>query len=267
MLYARSPGWPAAQIQVSVAASAGLLPLPSGPSQLEDNLSDLRPRNHLYVSSGATNLPVSFVLDTTQLADGFHDLTAVAYEGSRVRTQTSVSRSVWIQNTPLTATLTALFAGTNVTPETPLQFAVSANSTNIARLELFSQAGGIDHRIQFHCPVAPPNPRWPRRVLPRPARAVSSRVVHGNDQYSDAALHRRQFLDQVQPAPPGRRDVRQHQVRLEACDAAQRRLGTAGLAANSRNTGWSSTIKTFLRDVDVSAKVRSGIQSKPIRAA
>jgi hypothetical protein len=143
VLYARSPGWPAAQIQVSVAASANLLPLPSGPSLLEDNISDLRPRNHLYVSSGATNLPVSFVLDTTQLADGFHDLTAVAYEGSSVRTQTSVSRSVRIQNTPLTATLTPLFAGTNVTPETPLQFAVSASSTDIARLELFSTGGSL----------------------------------------------------------------------------------------------------------------------------
>lgn len=142
-LYARSPGWPAAQIQVLLTASTNLLTLPPGTNRLEDNLSDLRPRNHLYVSAGATLLPVSFVLDTTRLPDGFHELDAVAYEGTSVRTQTRVSRTVQIQNTTLAATLTPLLAGTNATLEMPLQFAVAANTTNIALIELFSTGGSV----------------------------------------------------------------------------------------------------------------------------
>ena len=137
------PGWPAAQIQVVVNSSSNLALFPSGNSRLEDNLSDLRPRNHLYITSGASYLPVDFVLDTGLLPDGFHDLAAVAYEGSSVRTQTSVSRSIVVHNSALTATLTPLFAGTNVMPETQLQFSVSANSSNITQFELFGTGGSL----------------------------------------------------------------------------------------------------------------------------
>ncbi len=144
-LYARSPGWPASQIQVTFTASTNLLALPSGTNLLQDNLTDLRPRNHLYVSSGAASLPVSFVLDTTRFPDGYHQLTAVAYEGTSVRTQTRISRNVRIQNTSLTATFTPLLAGTNATLDMPLQFAVTASATNISRIELFS-TGGFDRR-------------------------------------------------------------------------------------------------------------------------
>jgi uncharacterized protein (TIGR03790 family) len=142
-LYARSPGWPAAQIQATFTASTNLLALPTGTNLLQDNLPDLRPRNHLYVSSGATALPVSFVLDTTRFPDGFHQLTAVASEGTSVRTQTRVSRSVRFQNTALAATFTPLLAGTNTTLDAPLQFAVTANAGNISQIELFSTGGSV----------------------------------------------------------------------------------------------------------------------------
>ena len=142
-LYARSPGWPAAQIQATFTASTNLLALPTGTNLLQDNLPDLRPRNHLYVSSGATALPVSFVLDTTRFPDGFHQLTAVASEGTSVRTQTRVSRSVRLQNTALAATFTPLLAGTNTTLDAPLQFTVTANAGNISQIELFSTGGSV----------------------------------------------------------------------------------------------------------------------------
>ena len=142
-LYARSPGWAAAQAQVTLNASTNLSVQPAGTSSFEDNLSDLRPRNHLYLNSGVSTLPVRFLLDTTRISDGFHELMAVAYEGSSVRTQTRVTRSVRIQNSALSASFTALVVGTNVTLDTPLQFAVSANSSNIARIELFSTGGSI----------------------------------------------------------------------------------------------------------------------------
>lgn len=142
-LYARSPGWPASQIQVSFTASTNLLALPSGTNYLQANLNDLRPRNHLYVSSGADALPVNFIFDTTRVPDGWHQLTAVAYEGTSVRTQTRVSRNVRIQNTPLEATLTPLLAGTNVTLDMPLRFSALANATNVSRIELFSTGGAV----------------------------------------------------------------------------------------------------------------------------
>ena len=142
-LYARSPGWALSQIQVTLTASTNLQTLPTGTNQLQDNLNDLRPRNHLYVSSGVVSLPVSFPLDTTQLPDGYHQLTAVAYEGTSVHTETPISRNVRIQNTALTATLAALLAGTNATLDMPLRFSVSASGASIARLELFSTGGSI----------------------------------------------------------------------------------------------------------------------------
>jgi uncharacterized protein (TIGR03790 family) len=142
-LYARSAGWSAAQIQVTFMASTNLVALPPGTNHLDDNVSDLRSRNHLYVSSGANLLPVNFILDTAQITDGFHQLLAVACEGTSVRTQTPVSRNIRIQNTPLTATLTSPLAGTNITLEMPLQFTVIANTTNISRIELFSTGGAL----------------------------------------------------------------------------------------------------------------------------
>jgi hypothetical protein len=82
-------------------------------------------------------------MDTTRLTDGFHELMVVAYEGSSVRTQTRLTRTVIVQNTPLKATFNPLVEGTNVTLETPLQFTVSASVSNVSRIELFSTGGSI----------------------------------------------------------------------------------------------------------------------------
>jgi hypothetical protein len=67
----------------------------------------------------------------------------VAYEGTSVATQTRVTRNVQIQNTSLTATLTTRPAGTNATLDQSLQFTVTANAANIARIELFSTGGSM----------------------------------------------------------------------------------------------------------------------------
>src|SRR6185369_14328399 len=113
----------------------------TGPQNLEDYLSDLEPRNHLYITAGVTNLPITFPLDTSSLPNGFHELTAVAYEGSHVRTQKRVAQNVQIQNTTLSATLTCLLCDTNTALETTLQFLVAANTNTITRTELFSTGG------------------------------------------------------------------------------------------------------------------------------
>jgi hypothetical protein len=95
------------------------------------------------VSSGAPELPVNYLLDTTRLTDGFHELTVVGYEGTSVRTQTRTSRSVRIQNTGLAASFSAPLTGTNVTLDTPLRFTVSVNASNVSTIELFSTGGLI----------------------------------------------------------------------------------------------------------------------------
>jgi hypothetical protein len=142
-LLARSPGWNAAQLQAQLSGSPTFIFSPSGPQKLDSNLPDLQPRAHLYVTAGAANLPLTFALDTTTLAGGFHELTAVAYEGSNVRTQTRVAQTVCVSNTPLSAVFTLAFDATNIAVEAVLPFSVVANSTNVATIELFSTGGSL----------------------------------------------------------------------------------------------------------------------------
>ncbi len=143
-LRARSPGCKAAQLQAQLSGSSTFTFTPSGTAKLDSNLPDLQPRAHLYVTAGTTSLPLTFTLDTTTLADGFHELTAVAYEGSNVRTQTRAVQTVRIQNTPLSALFTLLsFDATNVAVEAVLPFSVVANSASVATIELFSTGGSL----------------------------------------------------------------------------------------------------------------------------
>jgi hypothetical protein len=108
---------------------------------LNANLSDLQPRNHLYVTAGASQLAFTFPLDTTKLADGFHDLTAVAYEGSHVRTQTRITLPVQIQNSPLSATLTLLDLAGTAPVQGTYHLQVAANTNSVSAISLFSNGG------------------------------------------------------------------------------------------------------------------------------
>jgi len=144
-LYARSPGYPAATIQVTPTVSSIQVPsFTASGSTLTQNLSDLQPRNHLYVTAGASSLALNFPLDTTKLADGYHELTAVAYEGSAVRTQTPVTIPVQIQNTSLSATMTLL----DLTNQAPVQgtyhIQVTASTNDVSLITLFSTGGALN---------------------------------------------------------------------------------------------------------------------------
>jgi hypothetical protein len=140
-IYAQSPGWPASAIQVEFTSSPDLLVQAPQTTFLQDNLSDLQPRNQLYLASGLTSLPVSFQFDTTLLADGYHELSAVAYEGDSVRTQTRATQSVLIQNTGLSATLNTIYGGSNTDISATLQFSVAANTNGISTIQLFGTGG------------------------------------------------------------------------------------------------------------------------------
>ena len=141
-LFPNSAGWSAAEVQVALSGS-GFSFTPSGMVMLDQNIGDLRPRAHLCVTAGAAELPVAFALNTTTQMDGFHTLTAVAYEGSHVHTQGQVSQTVQIRNTGLAATLTTLAGGSNTAVEATLQFAVTANTNNISKIELFGTGGSL----------------------------------------------------------------------------------------------------------------------------
>jgi uncharacterized protein (TIGR03790 family) len=140
-LVALSGGYGAAQIQASLTVSPDLVEIQNPDNTLTDNLSDLVPRNHLYITAGVTNLSLSFPFNTAAHLDGYHELAAVAYEGSHVRTEARATQSILIQNTPLSATLTTLVGGTNTALEATLQFAVTANTGNINTIRLFSTGG------------------------------------------------------------------------------------------------------------------------------
>jgi uncharacterized protein (TIGR03790 family) len=142
-LYAISAGWNAAQVQANLSGSSPIVIQPSGTQTLEQNLPDLQPRNHLYVTAGLTNLPLTFAFNTTTQADGYHELTAVVYEGSHVRTQQHATQIVRIQNSTLSATFTTLYGGSSTWVGATLQFSVAANTNNIAKIELFSTGGSL----------------------------------------------------------------------------------------------------------------------------
>jgi hypothetical protein len=140
---ARSPAWPESQIKVRMSGSPTFNIQPSGTNRLDENIADLQPRNHLYITAGVSNTPLTFNFNTTAQADGFHELTAVVYEGSHVRTQKRISQIVKIQNSSLSATFTTVVGETNSAVEGTLQFAVSANTNNISKIELFSTGGAL----------------------------------------------------------------------------------------------------------------------------
>jgi len=136
---ARAVGWRESQVQSQFTGTFNFFPATVG--SFTDNLNDLRPRNHLYVTAGFTNWNLTVPFNTASNADGYHELTAVAYEGSHVRTQKRISRNVRIQNNTWSATLTTLVGGTNTAIEAKLRFSVSASTNNISRIELFSTGG------------------------------------------------------------------------------------------------------------------------------
>lgn len=142
-IYAGSAGWPAARLQVALTASTNLQILSAPGNFLDDNLSDLQPRNNVYVASGLAYLPVSYNLDTTLLADGYHALTLVAYEGTSVRTQVQISRNVMVQNSGLSAALNTLFGGSNTDLSAVMRFSVVANSNDVSSIELFTTGGSV----------------------------------------------------------------------------------------------------------------------------
>ena len=141
-IVARSPGLSASGVKVSLTSST-MGTLPNVAAALTDNLSDLQPRNHLYLTTGTDVLGGGFALNTTQLTDGYHELAAVAYEGSSVRTQTRISIPVRVQNSPLSAMLTLVDLAATNSIFGNYQIAVTANTNAITSITLYSTGGAM----------------------------------------------------------------------------------------------------------------------------
>jgi hypothetical protein len=152
-LRARSSGAEAAALRVSIQSGNGPSVSPAGWVQLDQNADDLFPRNHLYVTAGTTNLEIDFSLNTAQLPDGFHELTAVAYEGSNVRTQTRAPLPVRITNSALTATLTAVNLPTPASAQGAYQFQVMASAGNVTNITLHTTGGPWASALQQNSAV------------------------------------------------------------------------------------------------------------------
>jgi uncharacterized protein (TIGR03790 family) len=140
-LYARGPGREAAAIQIKLSASSSLFTSPSTTMRLDSNLTDLQPRNHLYLSTGTSELALNLPLDTTSLPDGFHELTAVAYEGTHVHTQSRVTLPVQVRNSSLSASLTLLDLTNTAPAQGTYHLQVAANTNNVSAISLFSTGG------------------------------------------------------------------------------------------------------------------------------
>jgi hypothetical protein len=140
-LRARAPGLPSANIAVSLASSTGITATPAGTWTLDENLSDLLPRNHVFVRAGLQSLAVSVPLDTTRLPDGYHELTAVAYEGTHVYSQTIDTVPVQVANSTLQATLALAEPSSTLPVTNSFNLVVTANTNNLGEILLFSTGG------------------------------------------------------------------------------------------------------------------------------
>lgn len=144
LLAARGLGLPAAQVQVELRGSPALVVTGGAPGRLIENATDLEPRNHLYLSAGLSQLRADLAFDTTFYADGWHELTAVAREGTSVQTAARVSQWVLIRNTSLEAECVSAWGEGTVAIEAPLTFIVTANRTELVRIDLFGTGGRLD---------------------------------------------------------------------------------------------------------------------------
>lgn len=139
---ARSPGLQAAQIGVLPKVSGfatGVSVSPGSYRTLTRHPADLQPRDHLYVTAGVGKIDAAFPLDTTELSDGWHTLTAVAYEGTSVRAQTHRSVMVVVSNTTLQAQLSL---PTNSLPVNSIfNVSVTANTNSVGEILIFTTGG------------------------------------------------------------------------------------------------------------------------------
>ena len=142
-LFARGAGRESSQIQVAWTLPEHIHVQPGASQRLDERPNDLQPRNHLYLAAGKSRVDLLIPLDTTLLSDGFHELRAVAYEGTSMATQTHVPIQVRISNTGLEAACELVGASGPVYVGDQAQVRVSAGPQAIRRIDLFTTGGRL----------------------------------------------------------------------------------------------------------------------------
>jgi uncharacterized protein (TIGR03790 family) len=138
---ARGAGLAASAVTLSFGGTPAIYKNPSRESALNANIWDLQPRDHLYVTAGAFNLNHSFSLDTAGISDGYHELTAVAYEGSHVHTQARATLPITVQNTVLSATEALLDLSATNSVSGTYHIRVTGNTNTISSIGLYTTGG------------------------------------------------------------------------------------------------------------------------------
>ena len=139
-LRARSPGYPASRLKAKLTSDLTSYS-PETTLPLDDPIADVLPRNHIYITSGRADLPVSFSIDTTQLPNGPREFTAIVMDGTHVRAHRAANTNLYVQNGSLTATLQTLVGGSNTALRATLQFRMAASGATISRLDLYGTGG------------------------------------------------------------------------------------------------------------------------------
>ena len=108
---------------------------------LTNNASDMTARAQIFVAVGETNLTAGYVMDTTSLPDGPHELLAVAREGTGVGTQGRLRRGFTVDNHDLTCVITNppadtyLVLGQSVT----VQVAAAESGGSVTGVQLYAE--------------------------------------------------------------------------------------------------------------------------------
>ncbi|HYG24134.1 MAG TPA: TIGR03790 family protein [Verrucomicrobiae bacterium] len=151
-LRAREPGLEPASVRVRLTGSSSLVISPAEEVALDQNVNDLLPRNHVYLTSGVSNLALTVALDTTLLTDGYHELTAVAYEGSHVRTQSRFTIPVQVKNHDFNATL-SFSANTNIVAVSG-QYQLNVTASSLMSGAVLTTTGGTFNTVTGQNPAA-----------------------------------------------------------------------------------------------------------------
>ncbi len=106
-LVARTNGWEGYNLHVDFDVTGTGLNDTSFSSQFDWNKDVLSARATAFFTVGTTHLVANAFLDTTNYADGPHELTWIAYEGTAVRTETRQQIPLIVSNTSLSVSITS----------------------------------------------------------------------------------------------------------------------------------------------------------------
>ena len=138
---ARTNTWQGHNLYVTYSVITQLTSNLQGPGfsdNFNDNSDVLSARATLFLAEGFTNLVASYSLDTTTLADGPHELTAVGYEGSAVRTQGRMTLPFVVDNHAAACAITS--------PPSASTFLLGETIT----AQVFAVAGGTVTSVSFY---------------------------------------------------------------------------------------------------------------------